>query len=183
MLRLLGSNDEIALDKELSATAQLPYAGLLLMQSHSALGLSTLLSDALQVPVKIVQCRTRQVSIPPEQRLEVGISCAALGDDAVLGCEVTDRAAKILIQLGPLDRHTFSSYLPGTLGRELLDGLVKSYLKAPLVWDVELKIPPGEAPSVVLGEAPCRVGLDSWLAPHLGLDETLSVMFPGNLTE
>ena len=146
--------------------ALLSDAGLLGLRSRSALGLATFLSDALQLPAKVIQCLTRRVPVPVEQQLQLGQSCCTIDVDAVLGCEVADRTTAFRIQLGPLDRKTFSGYLPGTPGRRALDALVSFYVKAPLVWDVELKISAGEAPTAIVGNAVGgRLGWDSWLGP------------------
>lgn len=141
------------------------HAGLLGMRARSALGLATLLKSVLQVPVKVVQCVERQVPIPTHQRMRIGLPGARLGE-AVVGEEVRDRNGKFRVQVGPLDLPMYLSYLPCTANRCSLDGLIRSYLKAPLVWDVELVLAAGEAPAASLGFLPGgRLGCDSWLAP------------------
>ena len=158
--------------------ALLRYTGLLSQHPRSALGLQSFMSDVLQVPVKVLQCLERRVSVPADQRLQLGGANCTLGADAVLGCEVSDSNGMFRLQLGPLDRQTFAGYLPGTPGRSRLDAFLRFYLTAPLEWDLELKHNPKETPAAVLGcVAGGRLGWDSWLAP----DETLaepSVVFP-----
>ena len=156
----------------------LRYAGLLAAYPRSAVGLATFLGETLGVPVQVIQCLQRQVPVPADQRLQLGMSGCSLGVDAVLGDEITDRAGKFRIQLGPLDRESFAAYLPGTPGRRRLDALVGLYVVQPLAWDLELLHVAEELPATVLGcEIGGRLGWDSWLAPGHTLDRP-SVVFP-----
>jgi type VI secretion system protein ImpH len=156
----------------------LRYIGLLTQYPRSALGLASFLGDALGVPVQVLQCLERRVPVPADQRLRLGVDGCSLGVDAVVGCEVLDRTGKFRLKLGPLDRHSFSAFLPGTPGRRRLDALVGFYVTAPLAWDLELMHVPCEAPSVTLGAAVGgRLGWDSWLASDQTLHDP-SVLFP-----
>lgn len=160
-------------------SALLPYAGLLALNSRSAAGLMTLLGDALKVPVKVVQCVRQLLPVPAGQQLRLGLSGCRLDVDAVLGREVAGSSEKFRIVLGPLDRPTFSTFLPGEPKRRLLDALVGFYLKVPLSWEVELLCAAGEIPATMLGVGTgCRLGSASWLSPDAGMGDA-SALFPG----
>ncbi|WP_298437185.1 type VI secretion system baseplate subunit TssG [Geobacter sp.] len=58
----------------------LRYMGLLFLQPRSALGLKTLLSDALGVPVEIIECVPRWMTIPDDQRYCLGVQGTLGGD-------------------------------------------------------------------------------------------------------
>jgi type VI secretion system protein ImpH len=177
---LIGLGDDCFRRELPDARSLLRYCGLLAPYPRSALGLTAFLADALGVSVTVVQCLKRRVSIPEDQQLQLGTGGCTLGVDAVLGTQLTDRAGKFRIQLGPLDRATFTAYLPGTPGRHRLDALVGLYVTQPLSWDLELKHVAEEVPAIVLGSvAGGRLGWDSWLAPDRTLREP-SVIFPGS---
>lgn len=164
LLCLIGLGDEKCRKELPDARGLLRHAALLAQHPRSASGLATLLADALGVPVQIIQCVERRVAIPVSQRLLLGGTTAALGIDTLVGSELSDIAGKFRLRLGPLDRETFDTLLPGTERRSRLDLLVTLYLTEPLAWDVELIC--AEAPAVSLGTASGgRLGWDSWLAP------------------
>ena len=157
----------------------LRYTGLLSQNPRSALGLRTLLKDALGVPVEVVQCVTRRLPIPPEQRAQLGISGCTLGVDAVIGSEKEDRMGMFRLRIGPLAREEFSAFLPGEAARRRLSHLLRSYLPGFLAWDMELLLAPGEAPAACLG-APqgSRLGWDTWLGSGEA-GAPVGVVFPG----
>lgn len=158
--------------------ALLRHAELLTRHPRSAFGLERFLSDALEVPVKVIQCRKRRVPIPTDQRLQLGATNCGLGVDALVGDEVADLSGMFRLQLGPVDLETFSAYLPGSPGRRKLDSLIGCYLTTPLAWDLELTLVGSEAPATTLGVAMGgRLGWDSWLAPD-GAKAEASVVFP-----
>lgn len=142
----------------------LRYAGILGQFPRSALGLQTIIADALAVPAEVIPCRLRRVAIPPDQRLAVGMTGSALGIDTVVGGELEDRTGMFRLRLGPLTRDQFAALLPGAPARRTLDILVGLYLDAPLAWDVELVLAAGEAPAACLGATPAtRLGWNGWL--------------------
>lgn len=157
----------------------LRYAGLLGRSPRSALGLQTMVADALGVAAKVTPCLPRRVPIPPAQRLAVGVAGSSLGIDTVVGSELDDRQGMFRLHLGPLSREQFAALLPGTPARRTLDLVVGLYLDIPLAWDVELTLAPGETPAACLGAAPgARLGWDAWLGPGPG-DTPTRVVFPG----
>ena len=156
----------------------LRYTGLLGQFPRSALGLQTIIADALAVPTEVIPCRPRRVAVPPDQRLAVGMAGSTLGIDTVVGGELEDRTGMFRLRLGPLTRTQFAALLPGAPARRTLDLLVGLYLDAPLAWDVELVLTAGEAPAAGLGATPgTRLGWNGWLGqPAEGA--CASVTFP-----
>lgn len=156
----------------------LRYAGLLGQFPRSALGLRTMVADALGVAAEVIPCLHRRVPIPPTQRLAVGVTGSTLGIDSVLGDELDDRLGMFRLRLGPLTREQFAAFLPGAPGRRTLDLIMGLYLDTPLAWDVELTLAPGEAPAACLGASPgARLGWDAWLGQP-AKDACASVAFP-----
>jgi type VI secretion system protein ImpH len=142
----------------------LRYTGLLTQFPRSALGLETLLRDAFgEIPIKVLPCINRKVKIPPDQRLHLGDSGNALGENSFLGEEIDDRMGKFRLQIGPLKSEPFHSLLPGNPNHKRFAILTKFYVMDPLEYDLELILAEKEAKTVCLG-APMwsRLGWDTW---------------------
>lgn len=160
----------------------LRHSPLLIQNSRSALGLKTVLTHDLGLPVQVTQCLPRRVTVPADQLLSLGMSGSCLGIDSVVGSEVTDVTGKFRVHVGPIGRADFDALLPGATGRQRLDSLVGLYVNEPLAWDVELVLAPGATPAATLGTPPgSRLGWDSWLGSG-NPNVMSSVVFPGHAT-
>jgi type VI secretion system protein ImpH len=144
----------------------LRYAGIMSQQPRSALGLKTMLSDALQgLAVNIRQCIPQMVSVPVDQRMSLGIANATLGEDMYLGSEIADCMGKFSIIIGPVPPEKFSACLPGgtVLNRAVF--LVDKYLSSPFEYDFELLFDRAGIPVCSLGEpSGALLGVTCWLA-------------------
>lgn len=144
----------------------LRYAGIMSQQPRSALGLKTILSDALQgIEVNIRQCIPQMVAVPVDQRTSLGITNATLGDDMYVGSEIADCMGKFSIIIGPVPPEMFSACLPGgtVLNRAVF--LVDKYLDSPLEYDFELFFDRVGIPVCSLGEqSGALLGVNCWLA-------------------
>ena len=153
----------------------LRYTGLFAQHPRSALGLRTLLADALDAPVEVISAVPRTITVPPEERSRLG-TCGTLGMDAFVGSEIPDRSGMFRIEVGPLSRARFAALLPGTPERKRLDLLVSLYVTDPLAYEIELVLAPGEAPPAMLGSG-IRLGWDMWVTSG-GDVGRVSVSFP-----
>lgn len=148
------------------------YTGLFTQFPKSALGLKTLLQDALEkIHIEVIPCIKRRVKIPPDQRLFLGTSGASLGEDSFIGEEIDDRMGKFRLQIGPLKSEPFHSLLPGNPNHQRLAFLTKFYLLDSLEYDIELILAEREAETVCLGVSMwSRLGLDTrvFSIDHLG---------------
>ncbi len=155
-------------EKELRDTLPDPwsllrYTGILTQFPRSALGLATILRDALKEKrIKIIQNVKRMVPIPRDQRMRMGMSGCCLGVDTVLGSEIADRMGKCRIEIGPLTWEAYNDFLPGTRQNEKLASLVRFYLIDPLDVELKLILAAGEAKPIVLGDPSARLGLNTW---------------------
>lgn len=154
----------------------LRYTGLFAQHPRSALGLRTLLADALGAPVEVISAVPRTVTVPPEERSRLG-TVGTLGIDAFVGSEIPDRSGMFRIEVGPLSRDRFAALLPGTPERTRLDLLVSLYVTDPLAYEIELILAPGEAPPAMLGGG-IRLGWDVWMTSGEDVGR-VSVSFPG----
>jgi type VI secretion system protein ImpH len=143
----------------------LRYAGMMGGHPRSALGLQTLVADYIGEPnVEIVPCIARVVSIPADQRLQLGTSGAVLGETCFLGCEILDHQGKFRVRVGPLSEEKFHALLPGERDHQALAEAVRQYLHDPLDYDVELVLASAEVKPVRLGNALwSRLGYDTVL--------------------
>lgn len=157
----------------------LRHLGLFAMHTRSALGLQTLLADALApARVSIESCVLQHVPIPPGQRLRLGMQAHALGEDSHLGACIEDSDNLLRVSLRALPAPLFQQLLPGAEGFAQLRFLTRFYLTRALQVDVSLSLAPGERQGAQLGAEPVargasgvgprawsRLGLDTWLGP------------------
>jgi len=144
----------------------LHYAGLLGSESHSACGLECLIGDELGgVAVRVEECVARWVVIAPEQMARLGTATARLGDTAVAGRRIFDRAGKFALWIGPVSLALFEALLPGGESLRACLALVHFYLRDPLACDVHVQLHRAEVPPLRLGAAdPApRLGWTTWL--------------------
>jgi type VI secretion system protein ImpH len=140
----------------------LRYIGLFSQWPRSAMGLRTLISDALSgAPVAAITNVPRLVAIPDDQRLILGRQGASLGLDAYLGSTIKDLMGKVRLVIGPLDDATFHGCLPGQDNFLWLLELISLFLAEPLDCRLEMELRHDQA-------RPARLGADKWGA--LGLD-------------
>ncbi len=156
------------------------YLGLISQHPRSALGLKTLLNDALGgVPVNIEQCILRTAPIPEDQRPYLGNSGSSLGKDVFVGKEIQDRTGKFRIVVGPLGKKDFQRLLPGTKRHELLIFLTNFYLSSPLEYDVKLILSGAEAEPTRLGDPEwAKLGWTTWLFCGEYVEETSIIFQP-----
>ncbi len=141
------------------------YIGLFTQRPRSALGLKTLLSDALDVgPLEVTPCVERRAKIPEDQRLALGAPGVSLGKNSFVGEEIRDRMGKFRVRIGPLGGEAFQNVLPGTEKYEKIVFLTRLFILEPLEYDLELLLAPDQARSPCLGTPGwSRLGMDAWL--------------------
>jgi type VI secretion system protein ImpH len=143
----------------------LRYAGLFMQMPRSALGLETLLADALNgMSVTVIPCVKRKAKIPEDQKLLVGSPVHGLGRNSFLGEEIVDRMGKFRIRIGPLDKENFQSFFPESDRYKTAIFLTDMYILESLEYDLEIILAQGEAETVCLGDANrSRLGLNTWI--------------------
>lgn len=175
---LIGLNTNQLRDRVPEARELLRYAGLF-SQPRSALGLQTLLRDAMGVSkLEVEQCVPRQAPIPEDQQTRLASASNRLGVDTVLGSEMPDLMGKFRIHIGPLSKNEFDSFLPGSSKYVKLANFVRLYISDHLDFDLRLTLAAGEAGPICLG-APNdhQLGCNSWCFSGGTLGEK-SALFP-----
>lgn len=168
--------------------AKLAAAGLLAQQVRNADGLRSILAAYFHVPVRLREFIGHWLDLAPSDQTTLAATHSRLGEGAVLGRRVYDRQYRFRIELGPLSRSLYESFLPtGELLRPLVDW-VRTYVGFEYAWDLRLTLVADEVPVVTLGETG-RLGWTSWLglrpegtpADDLVLDAEAALSRAGNL--
>jgi type VI secretion system protein ImpH len=147
---------------------------------RSALGLKTLLSDALNdTKVTIIPCIERKAKIPDDQKMFVGSSIHSLGKNAIIGEEIDDRMGKFRIQIGPLNKKQFQEFYPEADLYKEVTFLTDMYILDPLEYDLEIVLAKDEAQTACLGDPDkSRLGLNTWIFSSDTMGEVRTIYTP-----
>jgi type VI secretion system protein ImpH len=142
-------------------------AGLLGDRHRSAIGLERFLRDHFGIPsIRIEPCIEHHARVPSTQAMRLGRPTARLGDTAVLGEYVIDRAGRFRIVLGPIDLVSARRFLPGSDELPRLVKLTRLYVRDPLDFELQIRIPAGQiAPLRLTPRAQLGLGHLTWLSP------------------
>jgi type VI secretion system protein ImpH len=147
------------------------YAGFFSGRPRSAEKLAALVSDWLDRKVEVIQFAGAWLPLPVDQRtaLAAGLKPGAwnrLGREAAIGVRAWDPQARIVLRLGPLDRHTFETLLPDRAGLQRLVALVRAFLGFETGFAVNPVLARAEVPPLRLDSAadPApRLGWNTWV--------------------
>lgn len=143
--------------------AKLYFSGLLAGRARPAGGLAAVLSEYFGVPVAIDEFVGQWLTLPDDAQMRLAARAAApLGEGRVLGRSVWDRQHKFRVVLGPLTAAERRCFSPGTRGFTRLADWVRLYTGGLLDWDVEVRLAPGAAAPMRLGQN-ARLARESWL--------------------
>lgn len=152
----------------------LKYTGLFALNTRSASGLETMLSDALNgVEINIIQGVERKGQIPEDQRCCLNGESISLGINSYLGQEVKDKTGSFRIEIGPVSEKEYRLFLPGEKEHELLVSLTDLYVSSPLDYDLEVILDENtKTATACLGsEKWSKLGLDTWIFSDEGPKE------------
>jgi len=153
-----GENDALP-----ERTLLLPYAGILALYSHSAPIVAGVVRHYFDIPCTIEEFVLREITIPPEDRFELGGANGELGFTTVCGETMRDVMGKFRIRLGPLTGAQCESLLPDAPAYKTLQDLIRLSVREPYAWDHCYVLAPGEAAPAQLGTS--RLGWSGWLDP------------------
>ncbi|OQX20448.1 MAG: hypothetical protein BWK76_01235 [Desulfobulbaceae bacterium A2] len=179
---LLGLGEPILREGMEQPEQLLRYLGLFAHTTRSALGLKTLLEDALQLPVEILPCLPRKARIPVDQRIRLG-GGPPLGEDSFLGEEMDDRMGKFRLQVGPLNEQEYRAFIPGSTKYNRLVFMTNLYVLDPLDYDIDVTMAASQARTTCLGHPQWScLGRDTWLFSGETMGATTSRFYPGQET-
>lgn len=176
---MLGLGHEVLRRTVPGVKGLLRYLGLFTQFPRSALGLKTLLTDALGLPnISIDQCLPRQVPIAEEQRCLIGLRANVLGEDCHLGLQVTDQQSRFRINMGPLDAETLHHLLPDMPLHFRLGALLHLFLTSPLECELRLVVDKDQAMTTQPGnDRWSSLGYNTWLFSGESVDDHLTTSF------
>ncbi len=167
-----GLGAEVRTQGRLPEAARLFQAGLLGSRSRHPEGLTKILSQFFEVPVRIEPYIAHWMAIDAADRTRLGHACnrperassapAALGSAAIAGHKLRDRQYKFRIALGPLTLAQYRNFLPGGTAWLQLRDWVRQYTGLDLLWDVQLCLAGAEVPEPRLGRR-VPLGVAAWL--------------------
>lgn len=157
------------------------YAGLFWQQPRSMEGLKTLLHHYFEHQVDIVPFVGGWENIEADQqtRLMQPEHFNTLGQGAMLGTQVWNAMQKIIIQLGPLTRAQFHSFLPHHEHYKKLCDLIRLYLGSLQKFDIQFVIKASGVDATRLGQH-TYLGWSSWLKQHAFHDNDQQVILSGD---
>ncbi|KAF1029949.1 MAG: hypothetical protein GAK37_01556 [Pseudomonas sp.] len=151
--------------------AKLHFAGRLGPHTRNASGLAALLTDYLQVPVKVEQFVGHWMTLPADGlcALRSGPDAPVLGQTTVVGKKVWNTQHKFRLLIGPLDLEQTRRLLPGGESLLRVQDWVRQYVGLTMDWDVNLIVKKEHLPRLRLGSAP--LGWTSWLSSKTPLQD------------
>lgn len=142
----------------------LPHAGNFNQYPRSALGLQALVSGILDgAPVSVVPCVPRVVAIPEPARTRLGMQACALGEDTLVGSQITECTGRADIHIGPLQAEVFEAMLPEGPQYQRVSQAIGHYVDVPVLCMLGLRVEPAQRRPVALGGGWNRLGLNTWL--------------------
>lgn len=149
---------------ELPDRAKLYFAGILAAGAKTRAGLESLLSEYLNMPVRIQECIGEWLSIVESERMKLGDRETATLGRSILGERVWSAQHKLRIVIGPVDTGELLQYLPGSPSLGRLRAAVMNYLGFEYAWDLQFVIRRSRVPAAKLGQFG-HLGWSSWVAP------------------
>jgi type VI secretion system protein ImpH len=144
-------------DAPLSSVAMLGRARILARRPRGREALEAALALAFpRFEVAIEDFLRRRVRLADEQRLRLGSRNHCLGRETRLGHTLHAQADLLRLRIGPVDRETFDSLLPGAPENVRLRRVVEENTGGLLDAEVEIEILCGEEPRAMLGKSAGR---------------------------
>lgn len=102
--------------------------------------------------------------LEPEQHTRLGRDNIALGSTAILGRSVQERSGRFAVHVGPIDAHAYDAFQPGGDAHNTIRYIVRTFLRQPLAYDIELELDETAVPSCNLSATSgSPLGRSSWL--------------------
>ncbi|MBS8262598.1 type VI secretion system baseplate subunit TssG [Roseibium polysiphoniae] len=142
-------------------SALLPLVGLMSLYSNSADVTSAMLTNFFKVPCSVIEYISRQIRVPEEAQLQLGVMNTSLGENAIVGNEINDDLGKFRVRMGVADFEALLPFLPFGQRHHEIAELLSMVIRDPLDWDLEFDFEPDSIPMGRLGES--RLNQSFWL--------------------
>jgi type VI secretion system protein ImpH len=155
------------------------FCGALLQRPTSAGSIARVLSEYFGVPVSMEQFVGGWYGLPLAQQSTLGGANALLGASAVVGARAWQRDLRLRLTVGPLDRGSFASFLPGGKAARVLAKLLTMFTGVTLEYEIELVLVAADVEPISLGSKRCcgRLGWDSFLGETAGARDRHDVSY------
>ncbi len=162
---MLGALSGVELTESAEMTAvRLQQVAALAHQVHGPERLTRFLSQAIQVPVKLIEYIGNWVEIPQRLQTKLGEAHCKLGSGATAGSRTFQRQNKFELQIGPLDFGQFIELLPGGKKLRLLRESILAVNGHEMDADVRLILHRAAIPEAKIGQA--LLSRTAWIAPR-----------------
>jgi type VI secretion system protein ImpH len=119
----------------------------------------------------------RSIALTKEERAKLGVRNSKLDGGLLYGNACDDESGLVRIHLGPVDAAAYEALMPGGAEYVALERLASRIFAASVDVEIEVHVPPEEAPTTTLGSARgVRLGVDTRYAN--GAARGLSVRVP-----
>lgn len=168
------SDDEGLLDESLGY-----FCGAMLHRPTSAGSIARVLSEYFGQPVRLDQFVGNWYAMPLEQQSTLGGANAVLGASAVVGARAWQRDLRMRLVVGPLERASFESFLPGGKAARVLTKLLTMFTGLTLEYEVELVLRAADVQGVSLASQRegGRLGWDTFLGDSAGAVDRTDVRY------
>ncbi len=144
--------------------AKLYFAGTLAAGAKTRAGLESMLSEYLNLPVRVEECVGEWLNVVASERMRLGNPDTGVLGQSVLGSQVWSAQHKIRLVIGPVEVGSLLQYLPGSPSLDRLRAAVMNYLGFEYAWDVQFIVRSARLPPAKLGHFG-HLGWTSWMAP------------------
>lgn len=150
------ADEELRREANINWCKMLSYAGTLAGRSRSPQVVTGIVSHYFDLEqVDIRQWQVRQVPIAQEQKLRLGMANARLGEETVIGDEITDCMGKFVICFRQLSFKRFIDFLPNGKEYSTFCKLMEFILREQMSFDLELELKRDEVPLLQLTQQDC----------------------------
>ena len=141
------------------------FASAVRQKPASASQVARVLSEYFNQQVRITQFIGCWYDVPPTQQSTLGGSNAVLGGGAMAGARVWQRDLRMRLVIGPLDRASFESFLPGGKAARALKSMLAMFTGLTLEYEVQLVLRAADVQGTSLSDERSggRLGWDSFV--------------------
>jgi type VI secretion system protein ImpH len=155
------------------------FCGALMHRPTSAASIARVLSEYFGQPVNMEQFVGSWYGLPVAQQSTLGGANAVLGASAVVGERAWQRDLRMRLTVGPLDRTSFASFLPGGKAARVLAKLLTMFTGVTLEYEIELVLVAADVEPISLDSARSggHLGWDSFLGETAGARDRRDVRY------
>ena len=155
------------------------FSAALLHRPTSVGSIARVLSEYFGQPVGIEQFVGSWYGLPPSQQSTLGGANVVLGTSAVVGARAWQRDLRLRLTVGPLDRASFTSFLPGGKAARVLARLLTLFTGVTLEYEIELVLVAADVEPISLQSTRGggRLGWDTFLGDSAGARDRRDVRY------